>query len=657
MKTSGFMLDIARKFHTAEEIEKYIDMVAELGGDYIQLHFSDDENYAIQSDVIGQAKSESNPNVLTFEEVSSLSKYAMAKGIELVPELEFPAHSTKLLDLLFAKNWDKWNSVRTHEGGYQLHTGSTETYDFIVEMINELMAIFSNASFIHLGGDEFEFGTENTESSFVSFMNNISNYCRDYKNIKLRIWNDAITKNNVRNLYRNIVVVYWSLTGDATDESVANTRRSTRATMQECIDNDLSVVNANSWFCYAVPNAETDWVSSHNANYAGRDALENWDLSVWDSTDKTARVADTGSVIGALFCVWSEKTGEMPVDTVIRYRRYHVKCVFDIVNSYNEVTVSTASEMLKKIYDGYVNLSKLPESEYNYYIMGNQRLNFDNSIVDGKQHTVVLNGDTSDSVTISHSYGFAFTQRDGNYNYYKSGNITLKININITVKINANASVAGYISDFDVKKTIISQYANSTTLLKIIEQSSGNISTSEDICTFYDVVWNIETASGFGLDILGEIIGISRYIDVNKDTYFSVSSLSFADVIKNQEISTLRYKANDELYKLLITVKAMSNIMYVSAPNINQLLSLLFADRGRAYFIKSGTMKARYVFEFNLTNVEKAIIVSTDLLPRPTGVLIDFYEPDLDSTFGFTETELTPFNVGAFYIGDQQYIE
>ena len=651
------MLDIARKFHTVEDIKKYIDMVAELGGSYIQLHFSDDENYAIQSNVIGQIKSESNPNVLTFDEVSELSQYAKGKGIELVPELEFPAHSTKLLDLLFAKDWDKWNSVRTHEGGYQLHTGSPETYDFIVEMIDELMPVFSNSSFIHLGGDEFEFGTENTESGFVSFMNRISDYCRDYKNIQLRIWNDAITKDNVKNLYRNIVVVYWSLTGDATDSDVATSRRSTRATMQECIDNDLSVVNANSWFCYAVPNATTDWISSHNGNYAGRDALENWDLSVWDSTDKNARIDDTGMVIGGMFCIWSENTGEMPVDTVIRYRRYHVKCVFDIISSYNEVNVSSSSEMLNTIYNGYINLSKLPENEYNYYILGNQRLNLDNSIIDGKQHTVVLNGDTGDSVTISNSYGFEFLQKEDSYNYYKSGNLTLKINVNVNVNVTISVLSTSITNKFDVNKTIISQYANSKTLLKIIEQCSSCIPTDNDIQNFYDVIWNIDTASGFGLDILGKIIGVDRYININKDTYFSTSSLSFQDVLKNQEISTLRYKASDELYKLLIAIKAMSNIMYVSAPNINRILSALFNDRGRAYFVKSGTMKARYVFEFNLTNVEKAIIIGTDILPRPTGVLIDFYEPDLDSTFGFDGSELTPFNVGAFYVGDEQYIE
>ncbi|HDL1410824.1 TPA: DUF2612 domain-containing protein, partial [Mannheimia haemolytica] len=41
------------------------------------------------------------------------------------------------------------------------------------------------------------------------------------------------------------------------------------------------------------------------------------------------------------------------------------------------------------------------------------------------------------------------------------------------------------------------------------------------------------------------------------------------------------------------------------------------------------------------------------LLPRPTGVLCDFYEPEQLYTWGFNENELAPFGQAAFYIGDK----
>ena len=101
----------------------------------------------------------------------------------------------------------------------------------------------------------------------------------------------------------------------------------------------------------------------------------------------------------------------------------------------------------------------------------------------------------------------------------------------------------------------------------------------------------------------------------------------------------------------MIMLKAMSNIIYATAPHINRLLREMFGKRGRAYFVKNGTMAARYVFEFYLLPVERAIIRQSDLLPRPSGVLLDFYEPEADKTFGYIEANLAPFGEGAFFMG------
>ena len=77
----------------------------------------------------------------------------------------------------------------------------------------------------------------------------------------------------------------------------------------------------------------------------------------------------------------------------------------------------------------------------------------------------------------------------------------------------------------------------------------------------------------------------------------------------------------------------------------------MFEKRGRAYFVKNGTMAARYVFEFFLLPAERAIIRQSDLLPRPSGVLLDFYEPEVNKTFGYIEANLAPFGEGAFFMG------
>lgn len=203
----------------------------------------------------------------------------------------------------------------------------------------------------------------------------------------------------------------------------------------------------------------------------------------------------------------------------------------------------------------------------------------------------------------------------------------------------------------NVKATIISQYANSPVLCSLIEHFDEYIDPVYEVEHFYRLIWNLDTAQGIGLDFWGKVVGISRDVVISEKNQFIGSSLASDDLAKYKENS--RHFMNDDMFRKMILMKAMSNIIYVTAYNINTLLLLLFEKRGRAYFIKSGTMSARYVFEFNLTAEEKAVLISTDLLPRPTGVLVDFYEPDIKKTFGFIEADMAPFGEGAFYIGDR----
>ncbi len=207
----------------------------------------------------------------------------------------------------------------------------------------------------------------------------------------------------------------------------------------------------------------------------------------------------------------------------------------------------------------------------------------------------------------------------------------------------------------DVRQTIISQYAHSPIIQQIIGHFNESIDPRADLQRFYDVVWNVDTAEGFGLDIWGRIVGIEREVRMKAEDEF----IGFADgftpfdsgVWSIDESSDRKYRLDDTTYRRVIMLKAMSNIIYATAPNINRLLRSMFGKRGRAYYVKNGTMAARYVFEFYLLPVERAVIRQTDLLPRPCGVLLDFYEPETEFTFGFEEANLTPFGEGVFFMG------
>ena len=362
--SSGLMLDIARTSFDYYNIRFIIGQVAELGGKYVQLHFCDSNHYAIESKVLGNPANpdgrNENKSVLSLNEIKQLSEYAKSLGIELIPELELPAHSNKLLDLLFNHNWDYWNSVRTHEGGYQLHLGSPETYRLVKELITELMSAFTNTRTIHLGGDEFEFGTENTPVNVCNFFNNLSLWISETYNCRTKVWNDFITKDILQKglLNTRIDVVYWSQSGEATKGSEVETERlKTRATAQEIADYGNNLWNSTAWFCYSVPNDNRDF-TSWNQVYAGRDQIERWDLSVFGHQNTFTRLKDTSKVLGSMMCVWTEHldlSGYHTLRAKLReYIQYHMKAIFDITNQYNIENVISANDLLNAKYKFYI---------------------------------------------------------------------------------------------------------------------------------------------------------------------------------------------------------------------------------------------------------------------------------------------------------------
>lgn len=192
----------------------------------------------------------------------------------------------------------------------------------------------------------------------------------------------------------------------------------------------------------------------------------------------------------------------------------------------------------------------------------------------------------------------------------------------------------------DVEQTIISQYGNSATITQLIQNMNTYIDPRADFDKFYDYVWNVETAEGFGLDIWGRIVGVERIINIQEDTpnpgYYTFTSGA--------------YVMPDNEYRVLILIKALANITDCSARSINQLLSNLFASRGRCYVLDLGGMSLRYTFEFYLKPFEYVIIMSLDLAPRPAGVLINILQVDPNQVFGFAEgIQFQPFDQGVFY--------
>lgn len=214
----------------------------------------------------------------------------------------------------------------------------------------------------------------------------------------------------------------------------------------------------------------------------------------------------------------------------------------------------------------------------------------------------------------------------------------------------------------DFESTVISQYANSPRLTTLISNFNDYIDPGANLEAFWDLIWNIDTAQGYGLDVWGRIVGVNRVLTLTQTDYFGFVEpgnwLGFNQApFYTGTLITSNFTLTDEAYRLLIFAKAAANITDCSIPAINQILMNLFPDRGNAFVAEGqfarqlapfgfkestdavgfnqGTfgqldqvvtfgMQMTYVFQFALEPFEVAIVTTSGVLPKPTGVLADF---------------------------------
>ncbi len=227
------------------------------------------------------------------------------------------------------------------------------------------------------------------------------------------------------------------------------------------------------------------------------------------------------------------------------------------------------------------------------------------------------------------------------------------------------------------KKTFCSQYANSAIITQLVQNMNDYIDPRKSLLGFYNVVWNVDTAVGFGLDIWGRIVGVSRVIPIpatrgsfgfqtdnfppDWQNFGVVGQPATGGPFYSGQTNTGGFTLDDDAYRVLILTKALANIVATNAPSLNALVRNLFPGRGRAYTIdrgksnaSAGGMAMTYVFEFKLSTIEYAILAFSGVLPHPAGVKVNVlvvpsgyfgFRESGNRQHGFRETGLS----GAFY--------
>lgn len=185
---------------------------------------------------------------------------------------------------------------------------------------------------------------------------------------------------------------------------------------------------------------------------------------------------------------------------------------------------------------------------------------------------------------------------------------------------------------FAWQNTAISQYANSPRIMNVVASFAAAMDQSQNLDNFYDMFWNVQTAVGYGLDVWGRIVGVSRVVNISPTKFFgfdeggtiSYEPFNQAPFYSGQPIST-GFRLDDDPYRQLIYAKAAANIWDGSIPQANAILRLLFPGR-IAYVIDNQDMTMTYWFGWTLSPVEASVAITTGILPRPSGVAVIYHQ-------------------------------
>jgi len=139
-------------------------------------------------------------------------------------------------------------------------------------------------------------------------------------------------------------------------------------------------------------------------------------------------------------------------------------------------------------------------------------------------------------------------------------------------------------------------------------------------------VFNIDTASTFGLNLWGRFLGVGRpsYLDGGVLVEF-----------------------DDDQYRTVLKGRLMLMMSNGSVPEMNKYINYLFPDKS-TFVVDYQDMSVNIVFYYTPTTQEMAIIQLDGFLPRPAGVNVNYVIVPPEEVFGFDGQELSTFDNGSF---------
>lgn len=180
----GMHLDVSRHFFSPELVKEYIDLMAQFKMNSLHWHLTDNQGWRIEikkyprltsvgawmMNQVGTAGAANSPGGLgylapnggyyTQEQIKEIVKYAAARNITIVPELDVPGHSAAaILAYPYLSCEPPQQGPLTMQNFHRMPSslcpGKDSVYKFLEDVYSEVLNLFPS-KYIHIGGDEVD---------------------------------------------------------------------------------------------------------------------------------------------------------------------------------------------------------------------------------------------------------------------------------------------------------------------------------------------------------------------------------------------------------------------------------------------------------------------------------------------------------------------
>lgn len=202
---------------------------------------------------------------------------------------------------------------------------------------------------------------------------------------------------------------------------------------------------------------------------------------------------------------------------------------------------------------------------------------------------------------------------------------------------------------------IENQLRESPNYIEVIRLLAEDFDAANDIYEYIARNINIMNAGGVWLDLIGDIVGVSRVFDKEiQPTYFgfsdqtNVTGFGQARFREPNDKTTSSSILNDDDYRVVIIGQIARNYGDVSEVGVaTSVLNMTQADNVLVYQSGQATFSV-YVIGMISDNI-KSILNGTDIIPRAAGVKMNLFFSGDDNIFGFADQlGIKGFGVGHF---------